>query len=601
MRARHHHPRIPAAIALTLAAIVLASTHAREAAAVCEGRCLPNFTSVSVPEVVVGSPSGQARPFNVSLTISSSTSATIQEVWIGYEAEFACTMDCPRPYSPAGGDLRCFEPLCGDLTWPYQQVPGSGATSASATFYPRFGASTSTKSVEIQILDYCSALGSPPHSGYFYNTVPTCVIARSTDLDDDGDTDQDDKILIGRELRLPAGSRDQRFNLNTDFISNTVVDGGDYQVIVDEMHRTQPTTLYYCLGIASENPDQAIVPNHLPDGSAPGSTSLSVASQNGYSLTLQWLAPGDDTDDSVHGYQQLGVAEEYDLRWSCSPITASNFTSATRYTTVPLPALAGTSQSVTLTANASARHWAMRTKDHAGNWSAVGPDLQVPVGPQTIFDLTVCAAFKNCALVGWTPASPTATYAFRYSTTAITEDNFCSAENAATPSLFGGLERVFAMGLSQGTTYYFAARSIDNSGPPSSISNVASAQTPTVGYSCRTNIDCSGDGGFRAGQPFDESRTAFELAVPTPNPGKGARTMSYSIPAELSGQVLELAIFDAAGRRVTKLVDGSSVAGTFSVSWDLRTDAGGRARPGFYFARLRVGTSQLKRSVVVTQ
>ena len=48
---------------------------------------------------------------------------------------------------------------------------------------------------------------------------------------------------------------------------------------------------------------------------------------------------------------------------------------------------------------------------------------------------------------------------------------------------------------------------------------------------------------------------------------------------------MELAIYDAAGRRVRLLVTGMRPAGDHAVSWDLRDDLGRAVGPGLYFAR----------------
>src|SRR5207237_5576247 len=58
------------------------------------------------------------------------------------------------------------------------------------------------------------------------------------------------------------------------------------------------------------------------------------------SISLTWTAPGDDS--------LTGTASQYDLRYSTSPITASNFSSATRWTSTPVPTASGTTQGVTV-------------------------------------------------------------------------------------------------------------------------------------------------------------------------------------------------------------------------------------------------------------
>src|SRR5437867_9232231 len=59
------------------------------------------------------------------------------------------------------------------------------------------------------------------------------------------------------------------------------------------------------------------------------------------SVTLSWTTPGDDS--------LVGVATQFDLRYSTSAISAANFGSATRWYGMPTPAASGTRQSVLVT------------------------------------------------------------------------------------------------------------------------------------------------------------------------------------------------------------------------------------------------------------
>jgi len=83
------------------------------------------------------------------------------------------------------------------------------------------------------------------------------------------------------------------------------------------------------------------------------------------SITLSWTAPGDDGS--------TGSATQYDLRYSTTPITESNFFQVQRVTTTPPPAPAGTKQSVSisgLTIN-TLYYFAIKSVDERGNWSAI--------------------------------------------------------------------------------------------------------------------------------------------------------------------------------------------------------------------------------------
>ena len=80
---------------------------------------------------------------------------------------------------------------------------------------------------------------------------------------------------------------------------------------------------------------------------------------------------------------------------------------------------------------------------------------------------------------------------------------------------------------------------------------------------------------------------AARLLPAYPNPFNPRTALSF----EVSGpQAVDLAIFDARGRRVRTLLEGSAVAaGTMTLTWDGRDDAGRNVPGGVYFARLEAG------------
>jgi chitodextrinase len=79
-----------------------------------------------------------------------------------------------------------------------------------------------------------------------------------------------------------------------------------------------------------------------------------------------WTAPGDDS--------LLGQATRYDLRWSLTPITTlADFALATPVSGVAAPAIAGSTESATVSGLTPAtQYWfALRTQDDAGNLSDI--------------------------------------------------------------------------------------------------------------------------------------------------------------------------------------------------------------------------------------
>lgn len=82
-------------------------------------------------------------------------------------------------------------------------------------------------------------------------------------------------------------------------------------------------------------------------------------------VTLTWTAPGDDGT--------TGQAASYDLRYSGQPITDDNFASCSSAIGVPVPAVAGSTESFTVNdlEPASTYYFAVKTYDEVGNLSPI--------------------------------------------------------------------------------------------------------------------------------------------------------------------------------------------------------------------------------------
>ncbi|MBI2096885.1 MAG: hypothetical protein HYT40_01890, partial [Candidatus Sungbacteria bacterium] len=101
------------------------------------------------------------------------------------------------------------------------------------------------------------------------------------------------------------------------------------------------------------------------DTIAPASvTNLGVVAAGATSIQLQWTAPGDDGN--------IGQATNYDLRYSFSPITEANFTSANTFP-IPAPQSAGAIEKIGVTGlqPLTTYYFALKTKDEVGNTSAI--------------------------------------------------------------------------------------------------------------------------------------------------------------------------------------------------------------------------------------
>ncbi|OGD69037.1 hypothetical protein A3I18_00690 [Candidatus Campbellbacteria bacterium RIFCSPLOWO2_02_FULL_35_11] len=94
-------------------------------------------------------------------------------------------------------------------------------------------------------------------------------------------------------------------------------------------------------------------------------TNLSSLNVTANSVDLSWTAQGDDG--------ATGIASVYDIRYSISPITALNWSSATQLSGEPSPATAGTAQSMTVSSLSPSTlyYFAMTTSDEASNTSGM--------------------------------------------------------------------------------------------------------------------------------------------------------------------------------------------------------------------------------------
>jgi hypothetical protein len=81
-----------------------------------------------------------------------------------------------------------------------------------------------------------------------------------------------------------------------------------------------------------------------------------------------------------------------------------------------------------------------------------------------------------------------------------------------------------------------------------------------------------------------------------PNPFRGETRLRYQLPAD---RWIDLAVFDAAGRRVATLVKGPGTAGGHETVWNGRDAAGRALAPGIYYARLETGNERTSTRIVL--
>ena len=92
-------------------------------------------------------------------------------------------------------------------------------------------------------------------------------------------------------------------------------------------------------------------------------TTLWAFSASATSLSINWIAPGDDMDN--------GTAASYDLRYSTDPITSGNFNTATKVTGIGAPKPAGSEEGYLLTGLTTDKvyYFAIKTLDKVPNTS----------------------------------------------------------------------------------------------------------------------------------------------------------------------------------------------------------------------------------------
>jgi len=92
------------------------------------------------------------------------------------------------------------------------------------------------------------------------------------------------------------------------------------------------------------------------------------------------------------------------------------------------------------------------------------------------------------------------------------------------------------------------------------------------------------------------STISSNLLAVAPNPFNPLTEISYSLSSD---GVVELRIYDAAGRKVRSLDQGFRSYGRHRVLWDGRNDSGMRLGSGVYFVKLTAGNDATTRSITL--
>jgi chitodextrinase/peptidoglycan hydrolase-like protein with peptidoglycan-binding domain len=163
-------------------------------------------------------------------------------------------------------------------------------------------------------------------------------------------------------------------------------------------------------------------------------------------------------------------------------------------------------------------HFRLRSTDGSGNTAMsfdqtfttlFAPDT---TPPGAINDLSISDTGQTFVNLSWTAPGDddfmgqAMSYDIRYSTSPITETNWSLATELTgepAPALSGSIQHYLVIGLTQGITYYFAIRTVDNANNISNISNVVSSATRSA------QIGSGGGGGYYIDLVPPEQPTAF--------------------------------------------------------------------------------------------
>ena len=201
------------------------------------------------------------------------------------------------------------------------------------------------------------------------------------------------------------------------------------------------------------------------------------------SILLTWIAPGDDGNS--------GQALNYNIRYSTSSITESNFNQANELSYNAGPDEAGTFEKFEVFGLLTGEfyYFALKTEDENGNTSAISniASIDIPgIAPSIINDLKVTDTRSNAIRLSWTAVGDDGmvgtaeSYDIRYSIAPITSSNFLFVDQVANPPIPAvsmSEESYWVQGLPSGSELWFAIKAVDKSGNKSAISNVVKWKT----------------------------------------------------------------------------------------------------------------------------
>ncbi len=101
-----------------------------------------------------------------------------------------------------------------------------------------------------------------------------------------------------------------------------------------------------------------------------------------------------------------------------------------------------------------------------------------------------------------------------------------------------------------------------------------------------------------AAEPGEALPSGFSLAQNYPNPFNGRTTITYELPKP---EGVELTLYDLLGQPVRRLVSEYQGAGSYRIAWDGADDEGNQVASGVYLYRLKAGSRQRARRLVLVR
>jgi hypothetical protein len=300
------------------------------------------------------------------------------------------------------------------------------------------------------------------------------------------------------------------------------------------------------------------------DGMAPAAVALIVTEMETNSLTLAWVAPGDNGTSG-------GPAAQYEMKYSTySPMFDEEiwWEMASVVPNLPAPTQPGTVQEVTVSnlTRLKTYYFRLRTKDDAGNWSTISDAVSGKTTPVELASFDFQLQGEDVRLT-WKTASETNNYGFnierRLENTGFEKIGFVEGVGTtSSPQSYAFVDQQVGIG-----TFYYRLNQLDL------------------------------DGKSNPGRELKVESLGpqeFDLTQNYPNPFNSQTKIEYSLRGVTAANGTETAfqvqvdIFNLLGQKVQTLVSDQKEVGRHTVQWLGQDNSGQMVGGGVYFYRMSV-------------